>query len=144
MDMLWPDDGGLDDDGRDEIGDSLDEFKCSGDVDIFISVALVAISELGFDGCVICNVRPTRRFAKSQGKNGFLLRKSGWAKWNGGRYVAADDGINPPGITPACDGNIGWPGCNGLNSTFRPGGRTVGGMAPGNVGDTAKNKRNSH
>lgn len=147
IDILWPDDGGLDDDGRDETGDTLDVFKCSGDV-VPVAAATAAATDAGFDGCVKWNVRPfetARKFAKSYGKNGFLLRKSGCPKWNGGRYVAADGGINAPGggIILACEpGSIGWdPGCSELKSALKFDARTVGGTAPDNVGETAKMKK---
>lgn len=147
--MLWPDDGGLDDDGRDEAGDNLDVFKCCGDVDIVVPVATAtaAATDVGFDGCVKWNVRPfetARKFAKSYGKNGFLLRNSGCPKWNG-RYVAADGGIIAPGggIILACEPvNMDWaPGCSGLKSGLKFDDRIVGGTAPDNVGDTGKKKK---
>lgn len=80
---------------------------------------------------------------------GFLHKSSGCAKgWNGDGKYAPDRAIVPGcgGIIVAaeCDRMFGWPAPTGgipLNSPPSVGGRTVFGIAPGNVGETAKRKK---
>lgn len=79
---LCADDGGLDDDGRDDVGDKRDVLKCSG-------VRMMVDSDGRLVLCCIgCIGRPfietPRKLAKSYGKNGFLHNRSGCANgWNG-------------------------------------------------------------
>lgn len=77
IEILCADDGGLDDDGREEAGDKRDELRFSED---------------GTDDaellCGLCSERPlvtARKLARSYGRNGCLCSSSGCVKWKGGR-----------------------------------------------------------
>lgn len=138
---LCTDDGRLDDDGRDDVGDSLDELKWS-DVWLCIeSTDKFKLCEIGWIGRPFIGM--LRRVGKSYGKNGFLYNNSGWVSvWKaGGKYGAFGDRV------ATCDEKmVGWPGavtdCIALNSLAIVGGSAVVGTFPASVGDTnIKRKR---
>lgn len=146
MASLCCDDGGLDDDGRDDVGDKRDVLKCSG---VRFDITDDSDGRLVLCG-MWCTGRPfiemLRKPAKSYGKNGFLHNNSGWANgWNGvGRYPDRTAVPDCGDIIVAAEWMVGGVGGMvgiGLNSPPNVGGNTVDGTVPGNVGDTAMKKK---
>lgn len=141
---LCADDGGLEDDGRDDVGDKRDVLRCSG-----VWFEIVLDSDVRLVLCWMwCIGRPfietLRKLAKSYGKNGFLHKNSGCPNgWNGdGKYVldrvpACGEIIVAAECVDKIVGCVDATVCIGLNSLPSVGGNTVAGPAPGNDGDTA-------
>lgn len=142
---LCAEDGGLEDDGREDVGDSLNEFKCSG-IWIDIGVDSEEIFKLWWIWWIGRPFVTPRKLAKSYGKNGFFTKNSGWANgWNGdGKYGFDAERTAVPGwgiiAVVVCDVRI--VGCDvaivciGLNSFAIVGGKAVTGIGPDNVGET--------